>query len=138
MRETLAAAYAQSTFRLLLPDAPIVRRIGVVDSAADAALRRAGCVAHWHVLTPCNPFSRALSDDENALRLRDCAQRIAACSWRHVAAINSADDGRWPEPGFALFDADAGAVEALGCEFGQNAIVHAQLGEAPQLLWLAG
>lgn len=133
---SLADAYTRARFEILLPAQTLIRRIDVIDPAADTALQTAGCRTHWHVLTPCNPLSERLSDDENARRIAACASQLDAQAWRYVPALNRADDGDWPEPGFAIFDADEATVCALGRGYRQHAIVGGRLGAAPELIWL--
>ena len=132
-----AEAFARALFRVRLASGERIRRIGVLDAEADTALRAAGCVRHWHIVTPCNPYSRPLSEAENRARLRECAAALDDLRWTHVEACNTAEDGSWPEPGFAIFDAPEDEVCALGRRFEQWAIVGASLNEAPRLIWLS-
>jgi len=135
--DELARAYAEARYRLRLPDGVCERRIGVIDAQADARLRAAGCRTHWHFITAHNPHSQPLPEVDNAARHAELKQLVARRGWRRIEALASDDQGDWPEPGFVLFDADEGAVRQLAERYGQNAIVRATLGGAPQLLWTA-
>ena len=132
----LAAAFARATYRIATPGGAVVRRAGVPDAAADAALRAAGCGRHWHVVTPCNPRAERLTDAANAARLAAFAADIAAAGWRHVDSCNSGDDPRWDEPGLCIFDAPDDEVDALARRHGQLALLRGVLGAAPALVWL--
>jgi hypothetical protein len=64
---------------------------------------------------------------------------IDSLGLHHAASLNRDPSGRWPdEPGLLLCDPPPGFAEELGRRFGQNAILAARLGEAPQLIWLLG
>lgn len=130
-------AYTNARYRILLPDGVCERRIGVAAPHADLRLRDAGCVRHWQLLTACNPQSRRLRDDENAIRQRTLCAQLDARGWRHLDTLADDGDGGWPEAGFCVFDADPAAVLALARESDQAAIVMAALGEAPRLIWIA-
>ncbi|MFT4046920.1 MAG: DUF3293 domain-containing protein [Solimonas sp.] len=133
----LARAYERARYRLHLPDGDCESRIGAVDHAADARLRAAGCRSHWLFITACNPYSRRLPAADNAARTAALRRHLAKQGWRFVEAVASDAHGAWPEPGFGVFDADDTALRRLAESFGQNAIVRATLGAAPQLVWMA-
>lgn len=101
----LSAAYGAARYRILVGEQRwIERRIGVIDLLADAALATAGCRAHWHIVTPCNPGSARWSSDCNAQRLADFKAHLCAMAWPHLPSENRADDGSWPEAGCCLLD----------------------------------
>ncbi|WP_051278072.1 DUF3293 domain-containing protein [Solimonas flava] len=130
-----AAAYAGACYEIDLGTQRLVRRIGRRDAGADAALRAAGCRRHWFVVTPCNPDSRRLPDADNEARLARFAADLAARHWDTRPSLGRADDGRWPEPGACVFDAEPAAVLALARDYGQAAFVHGRLGAPPALVW---
>jgi hypothetical protein len=132
---TLAAAYARARYDIQLHDRIVTRRVGVIDAAADAALRDAGCRAHWHIVTPCNPRSQRLPDADNAARLAAFVQELDAAGWLHVASVNRSDDPQWDEAGRCVFDAPDATIDALAVRYGQLALLRGTLGEAPQLVW---
>ncbi|HEY1078305.1 MAG TPA: DUF3293 domain-containing protein [Fontimonas sp.] len=136
-RAALEAAYRAAQYRIVLAQGRIVRHVGRIDAAADAALAGAGCRRHWAIVTPCNPGAQRLSDRENAARLAALIRDLEARALRHLPAINAAQDGSWPEPGCCILDAPAALIESLAVQYGQLAYLSAGLGEAPALLWTA-
>jgi len=132
----LAGAYRSARYRLEFPGCECERRIGVIDRDADARLREAGCEARWFIITACNPDSQRLDDATNDRRQQELRRDIEARHWRFVASHASADDGRWPEPGFCVFDADAREIRKLAQLYGQRALVTGEIGGAPALVWI--
>jgi len=132
------AAYRQAEYRVELPRGDLVLKVEAHDAAGDRRLREeAGVASHWAILTPCNPDSRRLPDEENAERLAQLEEIVEGLSLRCVSAINRDPSGQWPdEPGILLCDPPPGFAEELGRHFEQNAILAAALGEAPRLVWL--
>lgn len=134
-RRGLEDAYRQARYGVLLGRHCVDLAIGRADARADAALRRAGCRAHWCLLTPCNPGSRLLSPSDNARRLHQMRQLVRRRGWRALPAVNRAADGRWREPGLCLLDVPPSAVRQLAHRYGQCAWVFGRIGAAPHLVW---
>lgn len=135
--EALDAAYRATVYRVELPDGPLDWRIGRADADGDRRLRAAGCAREWALVTPANPFSRRLTDAENAQRLQDLLAELQQRGQRHFPARHRDPAGQWPdEAGVLLTDPPSGLAEALGRRWQQNAIVRGRLGEAPELVWL--
>jgi hypothetical protein len=138
LRAGWEAAYRRAEYRIRLPRGELVLRVGTADAAADQRLREeAGVLDHWAVLTPCNPQSRRHTAEQNAALLEELAEIAESLSLRRVRSVNTDPRGEWPdEPGVLLCDPPAGFAEELGRRFRQNAILAANLGEAPRLVWL--
>lgn len=135
MRPDLAAAYAAARYELSLPAVLLVLRIGLRVPAQERALLRAGRRGHCSLLSPCNPGSRRLPAAVNRQRLLQLQRCLLARQWRFHPALHRADDGSWPEPGFAIFDAPPASLRALAHRFRQLAWVCYRRGRAPQLVW---
>jgi len=139
--ETLAAweaAYRQAEYRVELLQGELVLRVDRHDTDGDRRLRQeVGVESHWAILTPCNPDSQRLPDQENAERLAQLAEIVEGLGLRCVSSVNRDPSGQWPdEPGILLCDPPPGFAEELGRHFRQNAILAGVLGEAPRLIWL--
>ncbi|WP_051361815.1 DUF3293 domain-containing protein [Solimonas soli] len=132
----LAAAFADARYDCELGGQRWTRRVGAIDAAADAALRAAGCRAHWHIVTPCNPGAQRRPAAHNAARLAAFVHELDAAGWRHVPSLNRGDDAQWDEAGRCVFDAPEAAIAALARRYGQRALLRGALGAAPQLVWL--
>lgn len=135
-RANLESAFRAAHYRIESSRGSVVRHVGIVDAAADAALAADGCRSHWAIVTPCNPGAQRLSDQENAERLATLVGQLNALQIHHLPAVNTTQDDSWPEPGCCLFDAAPVLVERLASECGQLAYVSARLGEAPALIWI--
>lgn len=137
-RTELEAAYRRAHYCVRLPHGELCLHIGVPDAMADRRLREeAGVCAHWAIVTPCNPGSQILTAQENATRLARLATSLDEARIRVLHSRNRDPQGVWPEEeGFFLCDPPAGEAQALGHDFGQNAIVVGALGQPPRLVWL--
>lgn len=132
----LHRAYRAARYRIACGTRWIERRIDRADAAADAALVAAGCVEHWHVLTPCNPGSQRLGDEDNRRRVAALHADLAPHAWIVLPALNIDSDGSWPEPGVCILDAPRDRICHLARAYGQLAIVAGTLGAAPRLVWI--
>ncbi|HVJ34202.1 MAG TPA: DUF3293 domain-containing protein [Terriglobia bacterium] len=132
----LIAAYQATDYVVFEDDAETVLRIGELNPAVDALLKRHGA-EQAAVITAWNPASVILSDQENEARETVLWRWIGDHQRFALAAEGRDRSGKWrPEQSCLIFDITADQAEALGREFGQNAIVHLRLGEAPRLLLL--
>jgi hypothetical protein len=133
----LVAAYRAARYRIRIDERHwIERRIGVVDATADAALAAVGCRARWSIVTPCNPGSRLLPAEDNERRVAALCTQLQDAGWRYLLSENRAADGSWPEAGFCVLDVTRGQMRMLATGHDQHAFVDAQLGRAPELVWL--
>ena len=132
------AAYRRAEYRVGLPQAELVLRVGQCDAADEKHLRdEAAIKSHWAIVTPCNPGSRRLSAEENAHLLKQLMEIVEGLGLAFAGCLNRDPSGQWPdEPGILLCDPPPGFAEELGRHFRQNAILAGKLGEAPQLVWL--
>lgn len=78
----------------------------------------------FSVLTAANPFSRQLSDDENAVRNLELKLEIEKLGFEFDLSYGEQADHSWREGGFVIFDAPLEVMLVLGRKFGQNAILH--------------
>lgn len=82
----------------------------------------------WGIITACNPMSRPASDEANAARARTLVRELDRLGLRHEAAINSAPDGLWPEPGRIVWGIGRAILLQLCRDFEQRAAVWASAG----------
>ena len=138
MRERLDPLYRATEYRVLAGSQLISLVIDRQDPRNETALAESsGDYRQWAIITPCNPASVALCQQENAALLENFHHWLRHKSYRWLPSLNHDPDGHWPdEPGALIFDIERNDAEALGRQFGQNAIVHALRGHAPQLVWL--
>lgn len=90
-------------------------------------------------ITACNPFSMLQSHEENlavCAHLRDGLERLTQTG-RIFEGESHDPSGAWPvEKSFLVLGLDLETSQALGREFGQNAIVWIDSDAIPRLVWL--
>lgn len=129
----LAAAYAATSYDVLVDGRRVGARLGRRSAAIDALLARLGAASGTFV-TAWNPRSRPTSHAANLHAHRRMAARLDAAGLRRLPHEGRSLDGRWRERGFLVLDlADRDAL-ALAEAFGQNAVVRLARGGPATLL----
>lgn len=122
----LLAAYASTNYKVDLPSVQITLKVGEGFQPPDGftGVRLA-------VVTAANPFSRRLSDAENAERHVDLVQSVEALGLSWFPAEGVDPTGQWPpEVSLAVVDATDAQLDDWMGRFGQNAVVVADVGRA--------
>jgi len=134
----LDAAYRAADYFVSTAGADLRLQIGQHDPAVDASLVALfGIRKSWTILTACNPASQPLGEAGNVARMMSLRAELEKAAIQHSATHSQDPDGEWPaEIGELLCDPPPGFSEELARHYGQNAIVHGQIGAAPELLWL--
>lgn len=130
-REQLAA-YRASEYRVFAQP-ELVLRIGEPSAALDRLLEGARA-ASAAFLTAANPHSERRPAAENLAALERLAQDASA--WRILRGEGRSADGRWREPSLLVLGIEREHARTLGRRYGQNAIVFAERGGAPELVLL--
>lgn len=134
-RTELAAAYAATTYRLLLPEGVLDLRLEQPSPRLREWLAGQGG-GEFVIITADNPASQRLTADENSLRQAQLAASLQQAGYRCQPAANI-PDGDWPtEQGFLVLAMPIAEVLLLARKFGQLAVVHGNAGGVPQLLWV--
>lgn len=138
LKQAFEPAYRRAHYQVLLEEGEATLAIGQYDAAVEQQLRDTfDLQRHWVILTPCNPRSVQSREELNNFYLDELRFALDSRSGTWGKAINVDPRGEWPdEPGFFVVDPDLGWIMDLGRRFGQNALVHARLGQAPRLIWL--
>jgi hypothetical protein len=92
-------------------------------------------------ITPCNPLSRSLSDEENTRRMGEFIDELRQRSLRYVHGLGAhpecEEPGGWkPEPSVLVLGLSREAARRLGLAWEQNAIVWSGADSVPQLVML--
>ena len=124
-------AYRRSTYAVFHPR--LVFRIGRPSPALDRLLEAAGARSAAF-LTAANPRSEPRPATQNLAALQRMKKALKHPFRR---GEGRSADRRWREPSLLVLGISRREAEALGREFGQNAIVFAEKGRAPELLVLA-
>lgn len=130
---SLAEAYTATEYRVLHGDACIVLRIGEPAHDLDDLLPSG--VRAWAFITPCNPRSQTLSDEENCRRLSAFRQDVDT---KHalIEGVGVGTQGDWPpEPSFLVLNIERADALALATRWEQNAFVFGQRGGVAELVW---
>jgi len=117
------------------PCGPFSIRCGQRSKTLDSLLAEVG-LDDWAYVTACNPGSCKLSDEENAIRLRNLEAQLRAlrCVIFHGRGVGT--NGNWPpEPSLLAIGLRVDQGLEIGRAFGQNAIVVGMLGEPARLAW---
>ncbi|TXG88481.1 MAG: DUF3293 domain-containing protein [Rhodocyclaceae bacterium] len=134
-RTRLQAAYRATTYRIHAPAGDIDLHLDE-PSPPFAALLHSEGVAHWAILTACNPASQLQDPAANAEAQARLQQWLDARGYRWLAGESRANAGDWPqEASFAVLGLPVAAAQQCGASFGQNAIVIGDSEATPRLLW---
>jgi hypothetical protein len=128
-------AYRETEYRVL-GDQGFVLRIAEASAELLDLSSRFGvsCAAF---VTACNPYSAALSDDDNRERQAKLERELRARSLRFLPGIGQHPSNEWPgEPSFMILALSLASARALGERLEQNAIVWAGEDAVPQLVLL--
>ena len=124
-RETEYRVHGEESFTL---------RVGETCSALATAHKRhrVECSAY---ITACNPFSRSLSDSENAERQLELRQELIRRGLPPISALGIDPHGAWPgEPSFWVMGISRRDLLELGTSFGQFAVVFGDRDAVAELL----
>ena len=129
----LLAAYRATEYRVQ-GDRPFCIRIGRASPEADRWLVEKG-LETWGFITACNPFSRSLSDSENAERQLELRQELIRRGLPPISALGIDPHGAWPgEPSFWVMGISRRDLLELGTSFGQFAVVFGDRDAVAELL----
>ncbi len=131
----LGRAYENADY-VVFAQRDIVLKVGAPSRELDALLElhRAESAAF---VTAANPRGERRSDEENAAALSALQDLVAAAGYPRYMGEGRDPGGEWPaEPSLLVIGMYRENAEALGRLFEQNAIVFAERGRAPQLIFL--
>ena len=132
---SLIKAYEETEYRVT-QGYPFVLRVDV-PSPALLGLYRAKNVSCAAFITACNPFSRELTDAENAVRQTDLVSKLKRRSLSYLEGVGQHPSGDWPgEPSFLALGVAIEAAKSLGKAYEQNAIIWCGADAVPDLVLL--
>lgn len=128
-------SYTHAIYRVDVEPEPIFLRVGESSPELDRWLMARGA-DRCAFLSAANPGSEALSAEENDqrhLRLLEC---VAATGTAALAGESyDEENGAWREASLLLVGIDRARAIALALEFGQLALLLAELGKPVELLF---
>jgi len=132
----LIAAYQKALY-VVFGEPELVLRIGEPSPGLDALLAaRAASAAAF--VTAANPRGQRWTDAANQAAVAGLlkSRLLEGCAW--LAGEGRDAEGRWPaEPSVLLLGVSRAKAQEIGRVYGQNSIVFAELGKAPELVLLA-
>lgn len=132
IEKALILAYQNTTYRVLIRGESIDIRIGYRQFRLDELL----CGKPWAFISACNPGSVRTSD--NPERHRALLEKLDELGLERHPGTGVPDRGDWP-PEESVLAAGIAEPEAIriGREFGQNAIVCGEGGQAARLVMVS-
>lgn len=129
-------AYRETHYRIEGAE-PITLKVGVPCPAL-ARLHSTYNVTCSAFITPCNPFSGLLSDDENRARHMALAHDLDEGHYAYLDGVGQHPSNDWPgEKIFLILGMTLAEAKALGTRLEQNAILWNGADAIPQLIFLA-
>jgi hypothetical protein len=131
----LVTAYRETEYRVTEGASFVLK----VDEPCPAliGLYRAQNVSCAAFITACNPFSRELTDAENAVRQTDLAAELKRRGLSYLEGVGQHPSGGWPgEPSFLALGLALEAAKSLGKDYEQNAIIWCGADAVPNLVLL--
>lgn len=117
-------------------DRSLVMRVGEVCEELSAAFTQFA-VSSAAFVTAMNPYSKIVSDDQNAAAHDSLIKTLESAQIPFFGAFGVDPSGRWPsEEGVIAFGLDLEAAIIFGTDFEQNAIVWVGKDCVPQLVLL--
>ena len=131
----LVKAYESTDFRVLEPYA-FTLRVGHHSPKLAELYARTG-VSSAGYLTAWNPYSAETSDENNKRAQEELRRKLSLDGLPNLGALGIDPSGDWPgEESIFVPGLDLERAQALGAEFGQNAVVWADADAVPQLILL--
>lgn len=132
MNTDLIDAYRNTRYRV--PEQNLEILIGEKCHNLDELLLKYNC-EKWAFITPFNPESKILSEEENELRLMLLKKKVA--SYIVFGGEGVGIDKKWPsEKSLLILDVDKIEAENIGRSFNQNAIVFGYIHKPAELIIL--
>ncbi|MEN8220220.1 MAG: DUF3293 domain-containing protein [Pseudomonadota bacterium] len=137
MMKFLNQAYLDTTYQVYLDSVECLDlRIGVYSETL-ADWLKSKFLDNWCVITAFNPFSRALSREENFARNAIMEKTLENLPVEVYKAKGIPSDDKWlAEDSFFVAGLVPDKFVELGIKFGQNAIVLGNQSAIPELIWL--
>ena len=128
----LLEAYKATCYEIIQPKIAIY--IGKENEALQTFLKE-NEIINWCFLTAWNPYSNALSQEENSALNESL--RLDLKDYKILEAQGKDTIGNWP-PELSFFVANISEAQAiaLGKKYQQNAIVYGTINETPRLITL--
>ena len=132
MNKELFRAYTETDFNVFNPTITI--NIGENSDLLNNLLLKHR-VEEWAYITPFNPYSKELSEEQNEQRYKELKNKIV--NYKYFEGEGVGKDPSWkPENSFLILGISKENAIEIGNHFEQNAIVYGAINQLPELLVL--
>lgn len=115
---------------------PVRLRVGEESVEVDHILAQFKTESAYFI-TPENPFSQQLTEEENRLRHERFVTAISELKCQYLRGYGTNEDETWPkENSYLIFSSDESAMHTLATNFGQKGILKVEKGKPVKLLVL--
>jgi len=117
---------------------PVRLRVGALNIEVDNILAQYEATTAYFI-TPENPFSQELTEEENRLRHERFITVLTKSNFTYLTGYGTNEDESWTkENSYLVISSDVSAVHTLAANFGQNGILKVENGKPVSLLLLDG
>lgn len=132
--DELDSAYRDTDYHVLLENRETVVRIGERSFDLEKELALSGSVT-WAFITPCNPRSASLDQQENQTRLEEFRREVSD-KYELRKGFGLGRQGDWPaEPSFLIIGIAKPDALVLATMWEQNAFVFGSVDSVAELVW---
>jgi superfamily II DNA or RNA helicase len=134
--ESLINAYRLAKYIVTYEDEEYRLQVGSTSEFVDRMLHEQN-IKTAYFITPENPFSCTVSDQENSLRHGRFRKELDKLQYSYLAGYGTDVAEKWPkESSYLIFTDDESAMHNLAARFGQNALLKIAYKTPTQLLLL--
>ena len=131
----LRVAFANTHFTALLPDGPILLRVGIPSTALQSHMVSINAKFAAYI-TAYNPYSVVVSTDDNIQANHRLEQTLIHSHLPYWPCVGQDPESQWPsEPGYLILGADRRWLRKVGRRFRQHALLICHQTGRPKLLW---
>jgi hypothetical protein len=135
--ESLINAYRLAKYIVIYEDEEYRLQVGSSSEFVDHMLHHQN-IKTAYFITPENPFSCTVSEQENSLRLKRFRKELDKLQYFFLLGYGTDEAEKWPkESSYLIFTDDESAMHNLAARFGQNALLKIAYKTPTQLLLLA-
>jgi hypothetical protein len=135
--ESLINAYRLAKYIVTYEDEEYRLQVGNTSEFVDHMLHHQN-IKTAYFITPENPFSCTVSEQENLLRHKRFRKEIDNLQYFYLAGYGTDEAEKWPkESSYLIFTDDESAMQNLAARFGQNALLKTSYKTPTQLLLLS-
>jgi hypothetical protein len=131
--EELISAYQSAKYIVFINEKPERIKVGQTNIVIDKLLRRLSAQSAYF-MTPENPFSISLCEEENMLRHRRFIEELKTGNYEYYEGYGTDEKETWPkEKSYFIICDDESKIHKLAASYGQNGFLKVSL-RSPAIL----